>query len=178
MKDFSYLLNRSIENIGDIEEVRKRLYALHFFKKYYGGKSMVDVNMILDTIDTYFIENNGYIDLCVMLVDKETEYIYGFILVGTNSILDNKEVQSDFNINLKGLSIIGYGIDDRVMNESWIEEMIRVFCLFLGCQRDDESYDYVWFDCPTDKTDFYKNKYEMLSLKNNPNLLYKIIEKK
>ena len=179
MKDFSYLLNRKIDDIWSIDEIRKRLYSTFFHKTYYGGNSMIDVNMILDTIDTYFIENNGYIDNCIMVVDPVTEYIYGFILAGSNSIFDNQEVQSDFEkrfSNLIGISIIGYGIDDRVMNQFWIEEMIELLCLFLECQRDDESFDYVWFDCPIDKIDFYKNKYEMLSMENRPNLLYKLLD--
>jgi len=179
MKDFSYLLNRKIE---DVDEVKKHLISHHFHKTFFSGEKVLDVEMILDAVSTYFSNNNGYFPLCIMIADRKTDYIYGFILVGNNSILDNQELQSylsDFDVsfsNLTGLSIIGYGFDERVIDRFWFDEMIRLLWIYLQNQRDDEFYDYIWFDCPLDKIDFYKDKYEMNSLENNPNLLYKFVE--
>ena len=185
MKDFSYLLDRKIEDIGDINEVRKRLYSTNFSIQYYGGSPMVlmpwtDPLRIMDEVASYFYENNGYIRLCQMIGERGSgnDNIHGFILIGCNSILDNEEFEG-----LKGLSVIGYGIDERVLTKYWINEMIRYLDMILDnlplLEEDNTEiyFDYIWFDCPSDKIDFFKKKYEMKSLENNPNILYKFLKK-
>ena len=179
MENFNHLFNKEIDNI---DEIKKNLRIQHFID--------IDVEMFYKNDFAYFHDNGGYYPLCVKIIDKETNYIHGFILVGNKSILENKELQSNLYMyenetqgfkehlsKLKGCCIIGYGFDNRVVSRIEIEKMINQICFSLQYWYESDFknliYDYVWLDCTLDKAFIYQAKYGMESLKNNANLFYK-----
>jgi len=204
MKDFSYLLNRSIENIGDIEEVRKNLRSYPFIEEVHKDFNKLLISNPEITDDFHYLKRRD--NLSVMLQDRMSEIIYGFILVGNRSILEEKYLQTNDESfltsfeGLEGCHIFGYGFDKRVVNEYWIFDMIGQI-LFTARHFYDENieyvyYDYLWTDCAEvllpffqDKKydyswkgdgkevliPFFKDREGVGFLKDNPNLLiYKI----
>ena len=192
MKDFSYLLNRKIKNV---EEIKKRLNVDVFYRRTTENWNRArdpDQTKILKEIYNHFkIKIYIYKDHpahCRKIEDTKTHYIYGFIASAEKSILDNQEFQSKLHlysqdflstfINKKGGIVLGFGIDDRVVGERLKVYMLKDWWYTLvGCNNNPDFliYNYIWFDCPPDLIDFFKDKYYMKSLEYNPNLLYRIV---
>ena len=183
MKDFSYLLNRSIENIGDIEEVRKNLRSYPFIEEVHKDFNKLLISNPEITDDFHYLKRRD--NLSVMVQDRISKIIYGFILLGNRSILEKKDFQTNDDSfltsfdGLNGCHIFGYGFDKRIINDYLINDMIEKILLSVQHFYDENIeyvyYDYLWADCSEDMMPFFQDKEGVNFLKDNPNLLiYKI----
>ena len=188
MKDFSYLLNREIENM---DEVKERL-EFTCFERIDTGKDEHNELIILHEASIFFNENITNKIPHQKIMDPENSYVYGFLLVTPKSILENREYQLNKHLyppyfencfrHLDGCSIIGYGIDERILDMIRVGSMIySLWCELTAiygrnCFHYRVDCDYIWFDCPLEKRDvFIDHRHVLEKLEYNPNLLYKFV---
>jgi len=176
MKNYNYIVNGEI----DIEKVNESIGVYHIrnadFEKLF---------MTNPEIRGCYDYDEG--DLSVMVMDKTTRTIYGFIFFVNKSILENKEVQSKLHMydddflryfsSLNGCCIFGYGFDNRVINDYWVNKMVEQVRLTLRFFYDEDLNNipyYIWYDDSEGMIDFFKDKEETNSLKYNTNIFYKL----